>query len=56
VVEHDLDVIKCADYVIDIGPEGGDKGGYLIYSGTPEGLADCPESVTGRFLKQKLAN
>lgn len=56
VVEHDLDVIKCADHVIDIGPEGGDKGGYLIYAGTPEGLADCPESVTGRFLKQKLAN
>lgn len=54
VVEHDLDVIKCADHVIDIGPDGGDKGGYLVYAGTPEGLADCKESATGLFLREKI--
>jgi excinuclease ABC subunit A len=50
VIEHNIDVIKRADYIIDIGPEGGDKGGYVIASGTPEIIAQCPESITGRFL------
>lgn len=54
VVEHNLDVIKCADWVIDLGPEGGDKGGNLVFCGTPEQLADCKESLTGHFLKDKL--
>ena len=54
VIEHNLDVIKTADYVIDIGPEGGDKGGKLIVSGTPEEVSDCSESHTGRYLKEYL--
>jgi excinuclease ABC subunit A len=54
VIEHNTDVIKCADYVIDLGPEGGDEGGNLIFEGTPEGLAKCKESLTGNFLKGKL--
>lgn len=54
VVEHDLDVVKCADHVIDIGPEGGDKGGYLVFAGTPEEMVKCEESITGQFLKNKL--
>ena len=49
-----MDVIKCADYVIDLGPEGGNKGGYLVATGTPEEIADCKESYTGNFLKEKL--
>ena len=54
VIEHDMDVVKCADYVIDLGPEGGDKGGNLVFAGTPEDLANCKDSHTGRFLKEKL--
>ena len=54
VIEHNLDVIKTADYVIDLGPEGGDGGGRVVFCGTPEEIADCPDSYTGRFLKQIL--
>ena len=54
VIEHNLDVIKCADYVIDIGPDGGDKGGNLVFAGTPEALIECKTSVTGRYLKEKI--
>ena len=54
VIEHNLDVIKCADHIIDLGPEGGDRGGYLVAQGTPEQVAECKESYTGRFLKEKL--
>ncbi|KAA6317521.1 UvrABC system protein A, partial [termite gut metagenome] len=54
VIEHNIDVIKYADYVIDLGTEGGDKGGYLVVCGTPEEVAACEESYTGRFLKEKL--
>ncbi len=54
IIEHNLDVVKCADHVIDIGPEGGDAGGSLVAAGTPEQVADCNESYTGRFLKEKL--
>ena len=50
VIEHNLDVIKCADHIIDLGPEGGDGGGTLVFAGTPEGCAACAESHTGRFL------
>jgi excinuclease ABC subunit A len=52
VIEHNLDVIKTADYVIDIGPEGGDKGGYVVATGTPKEIAANPSSVTGEFLKK----
>ena len=51
VIEHNPEVIKVADWVIDLGPEGGDKGGYKLYEGTPEGLAECEASNTGSFLK-----
>ncbi len=54
VVEHNTDVIKCADYVIDLGPDGGDKGGSVVFEGTPEALAQCKESITARFLAAKL--
>lgn len=54
VIEHDMDVIKCADYVIDLGPEGGNKGGNLVFAGTPEDLIKQEESATGRYLKAKL--
>jgi len=54
VIEHNLDVIKCADYVIDMGPEGGDAGGYVVCTGTPEQVAASPQSYTGKFLKEKL--
>jgi excinuclease ABC subunit A len=55
VVEHNPDVIKCADIVIDLGPEGGDEGGYLIFEGTPEELTKCKNSYTGKYLKSKLS-
>ena len=51
VIEHNLDVIKVADHVIDLGPEGGDGGGELVFAGTPEDCARCEESFTGQFLK-----
>ena len=54
VIEHNMDVIKCADHVIDLGPEGGDQGGRLIFAGTPEQLTECPESITGKFLKKAM--
>ena len=54
VIEHNLDVIKCADYVIDIGPDGGDKSGSLVFAGTPEALIECKTSITGRYLKEKI--
>ena len=54
IIEHNMDVIKCADYVIDLGPEGGDRGGSLVATGTPEDIARCEESYTGRFLREKL--
>ena len=56
IIEHNLDVIKCADWVIDLGPEGGHEGGELIACGTPEQVAEVEASHTGRFLKQILAN
>lgn len=55
VIEHNLDVIKCADYVIDLGPEGGDKGGKLVFAGTPEDMVKCSESITGKYLEEKLS-
>ena len=54
IIEHNPDVIKCADHILDMGPEGGEEGGYLIASGTPEEIARCKQSYTGRFLKEKL--
>ena len=54
IIEHNIEVIKCADHIIDIGPEGGDKGGNLVFEGTPEQIIDCKESYTGRFLKEKM--
>ena len=54
VIEHNMDVIKCADHVIDMGPEGGDRGGEVVCTGTPEQIADCAKSLTGKFLKEKL--
>ena len=54
VIEHNLDVIKVADYIIDLGPEGGDGGGSIVTKGTPEEVCDCPESYTGKFLKPYL--
>ena len=54
IIEHNMDVIKCADYVIDLGPEGGDRGGSLVATGTPEDIARCEESYTGQFLREKL--
>ena len=54
VIEHNLDVIKTADHIIDLGPEGGDKGGTLVAEGTPEEVAQAKESYTGKFLKKML--
>lgn len=54
IIEHNMDVIKSADWVIDIGPEGGEEGGQIVAEGTPEHIASVPESYTGRFLKPKL--
>ena len=56
VIEHNLDVIKCADYVIDLGPEGGDRGGNLVFAGTPEQLCACHESITGKYLSEKFTD
>ena len=54
IIEHNMDVIKLADHVIDLGPDGGDKGGNLVISGTPEEVAQCKNSITGQYLKLKL--
>ena len=55
-IEHNIEVIKCADWIIDLGPEGGDKGGKIIFSGTPEELIKNKKSLTGKFLKKKFTN
>jgi excinuclease ABC subunit A len=55
VIEHNLDVLKTADWLVDLGPEGGDKGGYVIAEGAPEQLANNPASATGQYLRQPLA-
>ena len=54
VIEHNLDVIKTADYIIDMGPEGGDRGGTVIAQGTPETIAQNPRSYTGQYVKKYL--
>ncbi|HUI32744.1 MAG TPA: excinuclease ABC subunit UvrA [Dysgonamonadaceae bacterium] len=54
IIEHNMEVIKCADYLIDLGPEGGDQGGQLVCSGTPEELINCENSYTAKYLKEKL--
>ena len=54
VIEHDLDVLKVADYIIDLGPEGGDAGGELLFAGRPEDLLNCPRSYTGKYMKEVL--
>lgn len=56
VIEHNLDVAKCADNIIDLGPEGGNKGGQLIFEGTPEECIKCSNSITGKYLKEKFIN
>jgi len=55
VIEHNLDVIQCADWIIDLGPEGGDAGGYVVAEGTPEQIAAHPTSYTGQFLTRHMA-
>ena len=54
IIEHNLDVIKMADWIIDMGPEGGDRGGQIVCQGTPEEVAQCAESYTGQYLKAEL--
>ena len=54
IIEHNMEIIKCADHVIDLGPDGGDRGGNLVVAGTPEEVAQCEQSITGSFLKEKL--
>ncbi len=54
VIEHNMEVIKSADYIIDLGPEGGEEGGYVIAEGSPEEIIKIPESYTGQSLKKKL--
>ena len=54
IIEHNLDIVKCADWVIDLGPEGGEKGGYLLFEGTPEELIQCNTSFTAKYLAEKL--
>ena len=54
VIEHNLDLIKCADYIIDLGPEGGSAGGEIVATGTPEQVAQVPGSFTGQYLKTML--
>ena len=56
IIEHNMDVVKCADHVIDLGPEGGNKGGNIVVTGTPEEVAACAASYTGQFLKEKLTS
>ncbi len=54
IIEHNPDIIKCADHVIDLGPDGGEKGGEIVFAGTPEKLAECEASITGQYLKKLL--
>jgi len=56
VIEHNIDVLKCADNIIDLGPEGGDKGGHLVASGSPEEIADTPGSFTGKYISCVLSD
>ncbi len=56
IIEHNMDVIKCADHIIDLGPEGGKDGGFLVCTGTPEEITNCPESYTGQYLREKLVS
>ena len=56
VIEHNMEVIKCADWIIDLGPEGGDKGGQIVFEGTPENLAECKQSITGQYIKEKIGS
>lgn len=56
IVEHNMDVVKCADWVIDLGPEAGEEGGHLVFAGTPSQLAACPDSYTGKYLSLRSAN
>ena len=56
IVEHNMDVIRCADWVIDLGPEAGEGGGRLVFAGTPADLAECPESHTGQYLSLRAQN
>ncbi len=55
IIEHNMEIIKCADHVIDLGPDGGDRGGDLVVCGTPEEVAACEKSITGKFLREKLS-
>ncbi len=52
IIEHNLEVIKCADYIIDLGPEGGEKGGYIVAEGPPENIIKSKDSYTGKYLKK----
>lgn len=54
VIEHNMEIIKCADWIIDLGPEGGKQGGYVVFEGTPEDIINCKESYTGKYLKEKI--
>ena len=55
VIEHNAEIIKCADWIIDLGPEGGNKGGTVVFEGTPEDITDCKASYTGSFLKKHFS-
>jgi excinuclease ABC subunit A len=55
IIEHNMDIIKCADWIIDMGPEGGVNGGHLLFEGIPEDLVQLPDNATARYLKEKLA-
>lgn len=55
IIEHNPDIVKCADWIIDLGPEGGDEGGYLVFAGTPDDLVNCKDSITGKYLQKKLS-
>ena len=54
IIEHNMDIIKCADWIIDLGPEGGDNGGEVVFKGTPEQIVKCAKSYTGKYLKKYL--
>ena len=54
IIEHNMDIIKCADWIIDLGPDGGDFGGEIVFKGTPEQIVKCEKSYTGQFLKKYL--
>ena len=56
VIEHNMEVIKCADWIIDLGPEGGKRGGEIVACGTPEEIVKCERSITGRYLAEKLSS